>query len=96
MSRLTDEQIDNTRFLVMERLEKERGIKWGDICGAIGEAGGLDYSIAAEEFLIEITMQTVAETAQAHEPDTNCEAKYCLLGKMEHECNDQMPERITR
>ena len=28
-----------------------------------------------------------------HEPDTNCEAKYCLLGKMEHECNDLMPER---
>lgn len=45
---LTDEQVDNIRLPMIDRMERKFGIKWADVCG----------DMETEQFLIEISDET--------------------------------------
>lgn len=61
---LSDDEIDGTRFRVLDELEKKAKINWWDICKAVEETLGKQASLDAEQFLIDITNKTGQEVVR--------------------------------
>lgn len=75
-SRLPKGLRDDIRFGVMERLEREKGIKWSTlICDVIGD-GEIYKASAVEDFLIECVCQTADEFATKTASIIRQEANY--------------------
>ena len=62
---ISDDDIDGTRFHLLDELEKKAKVNWWDICKAVKETMGQQASLAAEQFLIDITNKTGQEVAKA-------------------------------
>ena len=62
---MSDDDIDGTRFHILDELEKKAKVNWWDICKAVEETRGKQASLDAEQFLIDITNKTGQEIAKA-------------------------------
>ena len=62
---ISNDDIDGTRFRVLDELEKKAKVNWWDICKAVEGISGKQASMDAEQFLIDITNTTGVEVAKA-------------------------------
>ncbi len=62
---LKDEEIDSLRLQVTDDMDKTADYNWWDICAAFEKMHGVDASITAEQYLIEIINNTGAKVAKA-------------------------------
>jgi len=62
---MSNDDIDGTRFRVLDELEKKAKVNWWDICKAVEGVSGRQASMDAEQFLIDIINTTGVEVAKA-------------------------------